>query len=222
MPKRSFARRGGGSRGGGKDDDKDYYSMLGLDRNASQSDVKKAYFQLAKKYHPDVNPGDEAKEKFAKINNAYETLSDEGKRRIYDQTGMTGDEQAQDPFGGQNPFGGANPFGGGQGFAGFEGFNEQFRRAQGGQGQPFGDIFDEFERMFGGDQAGRRAEAQTKGQDVMINLEIEFLDAVNGTQRVVNFGRTDVCPTCKGTKAKPGTSPSTCGGCGGQGYQTIR
>ena len=83
VPKRKFARRGG--RGGGNDDsDKDYYGLLGLDRNASQSEVKKAYFQLAKKYHPDVNPGEEAKEKFAKINNAYETLSDEGKRRVYD------------------------------------------------------------------------------------------------------------------------------------------
>ena len=91
-PKRSFARGRGGR--GGEPDEKDFYGMLGVDRNASQEDVKKAYFQLAKKYHPDVNPGEEAKEKFAKINNAYETLSDEGKRRIYDQTGMTGDEQA--------------------------------------------------------------------------------------------------------------------------------
>lgn len=90
VAQRAFAR---GGRGGG-DNDKDYYSMLGLDRNASASDIKKNYFNLAKKYHPDVNPSAEAKEKFAKINNAYETLSDEGKRRVYDQTGMTGDEQA--------------------------------------------------------------------------------------------------------------------------------
>ena len=78
--KREFARRGGGGSGS----DKDYYDMLGVDRGASASDIKKAYFQLAKKYHPDVNPGAEAKEKFAKINNAYETLSDDGKRRVYD------------------------------------------------------------------------------------------------------------------------------------------
>ena len=83
LPKRNFARRGGGnSRGGGAPDD--FYSLLGIDRNASQSDIKKAYFQLAKKYHPDVNPSAEAKEKFGKINNAYETLSDDSKRRVYD------------------------------------------------------------------------------------------------------------------------------------------
>ena len=92
QPKRHFARRGSNSAGGSGNDDSDFYSLLGIDRNASQSDIKKSYFQLAKKYHPDVNPSSEAKEKFAKINNAYETLSDEGKRRIYDQTGMTGDE----------------------------------------------------------------------------------------------------------------------------------
>ena len=124
FPRRCFARRGGGNGGRGRADDADFYQMLGLDRSASSSDIKKAYFKLAKQYHPDVNPSDEAKEKFAKINNAYETLSDDSKRRIYDQTGMTGDEQAQDPFGGQGPFGGGNPFGGGQGFAGFERFSE--------------------------------------------------------------------------------------------------
>ncbi len=94
------------------DNKKDFYSALEVSRNASQADIKKKYFELAKKYHPDVNKTPEAKEKFAQINNAYETLSDEGKRKIYDQTGMTGDEQAQDPFGGQNPFAGGNPFGG--------------------------------------------------------------------------------------------------------------
>lgn len=83
-----------------------------MSRGANQADIKKKYFEMAKKYHPDVNKTPEAKEKFANINNAYETLSDEGKRKVYDQTGMTGDEQAQDPFGGQNPFGGGG-FGGG-------------------------------------------------------------------------------------------------------------
>ena len=86
--RRSFAR----SFGGGGRSDKDFYEALGIDRNASQADIKKAYFNLAKKYHPDVNKTPEAKEKFAALSNAYETLSDEGKRRVYDQTGMTGDE----------------------------------------------------------------------------------------------------------------------------------
>lgn len=83
---------------------KDFYDELGVSKGADQDEIKKAYFKLAKKYHPDVNKTPEAKEKFSTINNAYETLSDDNKRRIYDQTGMTGDEQAQDPFGGQNPF----------------------------------------------------------------------------------------------------------------------
>ena len=87
--RRSFARNFGGG-GGGRS--KDYYDELGIDQNATQADIKKAYFNLAKKYHPDVNKTPEAKEKFAGINNAYETLSDENKRRVYDQTGMTGDE----------------------------------------------------------------------------------------------------------------------------------
>ena len=100
--RREFARRGGSGSGGGSEsaNDKDFYGLLGLDRNASGSDIKKAYFKLAKQYHPDVNPSSEAKEKFSKISNAYETLNDDQKRRVYDQTGMTGDEQAQDPFGG--------------------------------------------------------------------------------------------------------------------------
>ena len=87
--KRDFARNGSRGKNGGKDD---FYSTLGVEKSASQSDIKKSYFQMAKKYHPDVNKTPEAKEKFAKINNAYETLSDENKRRVYDQTGMTGDE----------------------------------------------------------------------------------------------------------------------------------
>lgn len=120
-PKKNFARRGSNNGGG---HEPDFYTTLGIDRSASPADIKKSYFQLAKKYHPDVNPSAEAKEKFAKINNAYETLSDEGKRRVYDQTGMTGDEQQQDPFGGQGPFGAGGPFSGGQGFAGFEGFQD--------------------------------------------------------------------------------------------------
>lgn len=81
-PQRNFARRGGNGKGGAGDND--YYGLLGIERDASQSDIKKSYFNMAKKYHPDVNPGEEAKEKFASINNAYETLSDEGKRRVYD------------------------------------------------------------------------------------------------------------------------------------------
>jgi len=95
---------------------KDYYSILGVDRNASTGDLKKAYFKKAKEFHPDVNKSDGAKEKFAEVNEADEVLGDDGKRRVYDSTGMTGDEQQQS--------GGGDPFGGfGQGFGGFGGFD---------------------------------------------------------------------------------------------------
>ena len=97
---------------------KDFYAILGAEKGASQAEIKKAYFQKAKEYHPDVNRSAGAKEKFAEINEAYETLGDESKKRVYDSTGMTGDEQQQagDPFGG---------FGGGfSGFSGFEGFQD--------------------------------------------------------------------------------------------------
>lgn len=76
--------------------------------------------------------------------------------------------------------------------------------------------------MFGGEGKQRGQSVQAKGQDIILNLDVEFMEAVEGAQKTVSFGRTDVCETCKGTKSKPGTSPSTCGGCGGQGFQTIR
>lgn len=100
---------------------KDYYDTLGINRNSSQGDIKKAYFKLAKQYHPDVNKTEGAKAKFEEINEAYETLGDESKKRVYDTTGMSGDEQRQaggDPFGG---FGGSQGF---SGFGGFEGFHD--------------------------------------------------------------------------------------------------
>ena len=100
---------------------KDFYSTLSVGKSSTQDEVKKAYFKLAKEYHPDVNKNPEAKEKFSQINEAYETLGDEQKRRIYDQTGMTGDEQQQAGAGG--PFEG----GFGQGFSGYEGFYDQYR-----------------------------------------------------------------------------------------------
>lgn len=101
---------------------KDYYSTLDVDRGATPDEIKKAYFKKAKQFHPDVNKTAGAKEKFAEINEAYETLGDEQKKRVYDMTGMTGDQQTQAGAGGQDPFGG---FGGGfGGFSGFEGFQD--------------------------------------------------------------------------------------------------
>lgn len=131
---------------------KDYYATLDIDRNASANDIKKAYFKKAKQYHPDVNKSAGAKERFAEINEAYETLGDEQKKRVYDMTGMTGDQQNQ--AGQQDPFSG---FGGGfGGFSGFEGFQDQFRQGRGGRSDGFGDIFEEFEKFFGGGGQGQR------------------------------------------------------------------
>ena len=183
---------------------KDYYKVLGLSSNATDSEVKKAYFNLAKKYHPDVNKSPDAKEKFAEINSAYETLGDADKRKAYDATGMTGDEQEQARSQGFGPFdfgGGFNPFGGGGGFSG-GGFSN------------FEDIFSEFEDFFG---MGRQQKKSYKGEDIVLSIEIPFMDAVHGGKRQVSVEKKSVCGTCNGSKVKPGTKPSKCLNCGGRG-----
>ncbi|OMJ94814.1 hypothetical protein SteCoe_1999 [Stentor coeruleus] len=181
---------------------KDFYSILGVSRSASESDIKKAYFSLAKKYHPDVNKEPDAKNKFSEINTAYETLGDTEKRKTYDATGMTGDEQDQAKNAGFDAgnFGGFNPFGGG--FSSSGGFGN------------FQDIFSEFEEFFG---TGRKEKVNYKGEDISLSLEISFMDAVKGSQKKVSLERKDTCSTCKGSKVKPGTSPSKCTNCGGRG-----
>ena len=182
---------------------KDFYSILGVSRSASESEIKKAYFGLAKKYHPDVNKDPSAKNKFAEINTAYETLGDADKKKNYDATGMTGDEQDQAKnagFDAEN-FAGFNPFG-----SGFSGGSAGFGNFQ--------DIFSEFEEFF---STGRKEKVNYKGEDITISLEISFLDAVKGAQKQVGIERKGVCGTCKGTKVKPGTSPSKCTNCGGRG-----
>ncbi|CAI2369141.1 unnamed protein product [Moneuplotes crassus] len=209
---------------------KDYYKILGVPKNASQADIKKKYFQGAKKLHPDVNKASNSQEKFAEFNEAYETLSDENKRRIYDQTGMTGDEQNQAGAGG--PFGGGFP-GGFGGDAG--GFWEQFTGGahgrQGGMpgggmpgGMPgggFEDIFGNFEDLFG--MGGRgKSQGPIKGQDVVINISIDFMEAVEGVNKSVRYQKIDNCSRCNGTGAQPGTAETNCSTCGGSGFQTIR
>ena len=181
---------------------KDFYNILGVTKSASESEIKKAYFALAKKYHPDVNKEPDAKNKFAEISQAYETLGNAEKRRMYDDTGMTGDEQDQaknagfDPegFGGFNPFGGFS--GGGAGFGNFQ------------------DIFSEFEEFFSG---GKREKVNFKGEDVNLSLEISFMDSIKGVKKEVTLERKSQCGTCKGSKVKPGTSPTKCSNCGGRG-----
>ncbi len=171
---------------------KDYYQTLGVDKNASADDIKKAYRTLVKKYHPDLHPNDaEAAEKFKEINEAHEVLSDPKKRQNYDTFG--------DPNGGMGGFGGAG---------GFSGFSEGF----GGFEDIFGDIF-------GGFGGGRRSRAQTKtkGEDITIEVTLSFLDAAKGCKREVVYSRNETCNSCRGTGAKGGTAYKTCEKCGGTG-----
>jgi len=186
---------------------KDFYQVLGIKRGATPQEVKKAYYGLAQKYHPDKNKAVDAKEKFAEISLAYETLSDDNKRRVYDNTGMNADEQAQDPFGG---------FGGGAGPGGFWG-------SKGGRGGPQEDMFkgfEEFINMGMGMNMGRPG--PMKGQDIFLNLDLSFYEAVNGCKKAIPIEKKGVCNTCKGSKCKPGTAPSKCFTCGGRGIVNMR
>ena len=173
---------------------KDYYSILGVDKNATADDIKKAYRTLVKKYHPDLHPGDkEAAEKFKELNEANEVLSDEKKRKQYDF------EREHPNMGG---FGGN----GGSGFSGFSGFSG------GGFEDIFGDIFGGF-----GGGSSRKAQTKTKGADVTLELSLSFLDATKGCVREVTYTRNQPCSSCKGTGAKGGTAYKTCEKCGGTG-----
>ena len=174
---------------------RDYYEVLGVDRNADDAALKKAYRALAKKYHPDMNPGDkEAEKKFKEASEAYAVLSDAEKRRQYDQFGHTAFE------------GGAGGAGGG--FGGFD-FN----------GADFGDIFgDIFGDLFGGGRRGGRAgNGPMQGANIRKGVRITFEEAVFGCEKELEVVIKDPCTTCNGTGAKPGTSPETCPKCGGKG-----
>ncbi|MCD7835018.1 MAG: molecular chaperone DnaJ [Lachnospiraceae bacterium] len=172
---------------------RDYYEVLGVDKNADDAELKKAYRVLAKKYHPDMNPGDaEAEKKFKEASEAYAVLSDPEKRRQYDQFGHAAFE------------GGA----GGGGFD-FDGFNF------GDMGDIFGDLFGDF---FGG--GGRRrggSQGPMQGANVRTSVRITFEEAVFGCEKEIELNLKDECTTCHGTGAKPGTSPETCPKCGGRG-----
>jgi len=166
---------------------RDYYEVLGVQKDASEDDLKKAYRSLAKKYHPDLNPDNkEAETKFKEINQAYEILSDPDKRSRYDRFGHAG----VDPQAG----------GYGQGFGGF------------------GDIFEDIFDIFGGGfSRGARRSGPVKGADLRYNLNLEFKEAVFGTEKEIQFRRTENCGTCGGTGAKPGTDKETCSSCNGRG-----
>lgn len=171
---------------------RDYYEVLGVDKNADEAAIKKAYRVLAKKYHPDMNPGDaEAEKKFKEASEAYAILSDPEKRRQYDQYGHAAFENG----------------GGAGGFGGFD-FN----------GADFGDIFgDIFGDLFGGSRRSGRSSGPMKGANVRTSVRITFEEAVFGVEKEIELTLKDECTTCHGSGAKPGTSPETCSKCGGKG-----
>ena len=173
-------------------DKRDYYEVLGVPKDADDAAIKKAYRQLAKKYHPDMNPGDkEAEIKFKEASEAYAVLSDAEKRRQYDQFGHAA-------------------FEGGAGGAGAGGFDFDF----GDMGDIFGDLFG---GMFGGGGSRRNSNGPRRGADVRVNVRITFAESVTGTKKKIDVTLKDECSKCHGTGAKPGTSPVTCPKCNGKG-----
>ncbi|SEN04012.1 molecular chaperone DnaJ [Lihuaxuella thermophila] len=171
---------------------RDYYEVLGVNRDASDDEIRRAYRKLARKYHPDVNKEPDAEQKFKEVKEAYEVLSDPQKKAQYDQFGHT------DPTGGFGGFGGT-----GSGF--------------GAQDFGFGDIFDMF---FGGGRRSN-PNAPRQGADLEYRLTIEFKDAVFGKNVDVVIPRTETCDTCRGTGAKPGTFPEVCSVCQGSGQAEV-
>ena len=182
---------------------RDYYEVLGVPKTASADEIKKAYRKLAKKYHPDLNPGDkEAEEKFKELVEAYEVLSDQDKKARYDQFGHAG----VDP----NYGAGAGGYGGG--FGGVD-INDIF-----------GDFFSGFGGFggFGGSQRRSNANAPRKGADIRVSLVLSFMEAVHGCTKTVSVNRQDTCAECGGTGAARGTSPETCPDCRGTGFVTVQ
>ena len=178
---------------------RDYYEVLGVDRGADDATLKKAYRKLAKKYHPDMNPGDkEAEAKFKEATEAYGVLSDPDKRRQYDQFGHAAFENG----------------GGGAGAGGFGGFDF----GGGDMGDIFGDIFGD---LFGGGSRRRANNGPMKGANLRAVVHITFEEAVFGCQKELEINLKDTCTTCHGTGAKPGTSPETCSKCNGTGQITY-
>ena len=186
---------------------KDYYEVLGVEKNASDDELKRAYRKLAMKYHPDRNKDDkEAEHKFKEVGEAYEVLKDAQKRQAYDRMGHAA-------FEGGMGGGGGNPFGGG-GFGGF----------QGGDASHFADMFEE---MFGGFGGGggfgqQRGSHGMRGADLRYNLSISLEDAFKGKTVKVKVPTAVECKTCDGSGAKPGTKPKTCSSCGGAGQIRVQ
>ena len=177
---------------------RDYYEVLGIQKGASEDEIKKAYKKLARKYHPDMNPGDkEAEEKFKEVNEANEVLSDPEKKARYDQFGFAG----VDPNYGAGAGGGAY-----------------------GGGFDFGDLGDIFGSFFGGGFGGQRRNpnAPQRGESIRASVSISFTEAAFGCEKSVTIERSEQCPTCKGSGCAPGTTPEVCPDCHGSGTVQTR
>lgn len=182
---------------------KNYYELLGVNKGASKDEIKKAFYKLAAKYHPDKKGGDEAK--FKEVNEAYQVLSNDQKRKEYDTYGQT--------FSGAGSQGGAGPFGQGQGFGGFDfsGFNQgDFQNMN----FDFGDMGDIFGDIFGGFGGGQR---EKRGRDMSLEIDISFEESIFGVERNFLISKVSKCKTCSGSGAKTGTKMETCKKCNGQG-----
>ena len=186
---------------------RDYYEVLGVNKNATDDELKKAYRKLAKKYHPDANPDNkaEAETKFKEVNEAYETLSDPQKRKMYDQFGPDGPQGfngAGGPFGGQNGYYSYTS-------SGFDGFGD------------FGDLGDIFSSFFGGGFGtrtnSRRQNGPRKGADLNLHIDITFEQAFSGVEKEIIITRNEECNVCHGSGARPGTSVTKCPTCNGTG-----
>lgn len=173
---------------------RDYYEVLGVDRSADEAAIKKAYRSLAKKYHPDMNPGDkEAERNFKEVNEAYAVLSDPDKKAKYDQYGHAAFEA------------------GGGGYGDFSGFG----------GMDF-DISDIFSSFFGGGSSGGGRRGPVRGDDISVRVTLDFEEAVFGTKKEISYQRVQKCAECSGTGAARGTSPKTCTTCGGSGRVRVQ
>lgn len=189
---------------------KDPYQVLGVKKDASPAEIKKTYFALARKYHPDTNPDKGAQEKFVEIQEAYDILKDEKKKAAYDQYGAASQQPGFDP----NAFA-RNPFAGGaSGFSGFRDFSEAFGGNQG----------DLFSQLFGGAFGGQSRSGfsqSARGADIEARINVSFLDACKGTTLSVNVNALSTCSTCAGTGLRHGAKRVPCGSCNGTGTKTF-